>query len=88
MVFSSSYTISNHAKYRWTQRIESDISLCEDLVASGDIILDFDQYRYIRNGELFFPCVKIEGGYRVKTVLTWSDMVEPYFQKIVDKYVT
>lgn len=59
----------------------------EEKVTNGEVMLDIDEHRYIRNGELFFPCTKWkrpdEQEYLVKSVLTW-DMVDYRIQRAID----
>lgn len=95
-VFDGAYYASNHAAEEYIRRFESKVptldwvkevkSILPDIVASGDIIIEFGKYRYVRNEKTFFPCVRVEGGkYLIRTTMRWSD-VEPRLQEIVDLY--
>lgn len=82
------YVSGPHAIKRVKQRlnIEQDIAdyFIREKALQGKILLDIKNHRYIKNGELFFPCVKIKNNlYKVKSVLTW-DMVSERFQYILD----
>lgn len=91
------YQASGHSVDMWNEReLEVDKNAhreqsAKDLVnkvSEGTIVLDCGQHRYIRNGHLFFPCIKLKYAvgtvrYRVKTVMFW-DMVSYRFQRIVD----
>lgn len=58
----------------------------EQLVSTGKVLLDTRYHRYIKNGEMFFPCIKRrDNSFIVKSVLLW-DMVKDRVQRIVDKY--
>ncbi|BAU28135.1 hypothetical protein DFP93_101211 [Aneurinibacillus soli] len=95
-VFDQAYYASNHAAEEYIRRFDNDIPTPEtikktkrmlpNIVASGDIIIEFREYRYVRNVKAFFPCVQVEGGkYLIRTTMRWSD-VEPRLQEIVDLY--
>lgn len=95
-VFDQAYYVSNHAAEEYIRRFENDIPTPEmirkakgilpNIVASGDIIIEFGKYRYVRNVKAFFPCVQVDDGkYLIRTTMRWSD-VEPRLQEIVDLY--
>lgn len=85
------YIISAHAKKRLIERAnilgKDAKDKCLELILAGELLLETDVFRYIRNGNLFFPC-KNEGDntYTVTTVLLYDEMVENRFQNIVDMY--
>lgn len=96
MVFNDSkikYVSSFHAEERlvergshnWNEARAKVIALAE----TGQLIVEVDDYRYIKNGDYYLPCVQHEhfgsNTYCVKSVLTW-DMVDYRFQNIIDKY--
>lgn len=85
------YWSTKHALKRLYQRSEyknrqkGSITLIQ-LAKKGDILLDVGKHRYIRTGEYFLPCLKVDHGiYLVKSVLTW-DMVKDRMQRIIDNY--
>ena len=80
---SDQFVISDHAVQRWcsdrvsplSDRVEALEGIKQN-VSTGDTFLTVNNHRYIKNGELFFPCAKIMPNiYVVKTVLKWN-MVE------------
>lgn len=84
IVFSSDqFVISDHAIQRWcSERVNPECERqdarqgIEKNVKTGSTFLTVNNHRYIRNGDLFFPCAKILPNiYVVKTVLQWN-MVE------------
>lgn len=64
-------------------------SKIESLAREGELVIEVDDYRYIKNGDLYLPCIQYTGMpshvYRVKSVLTW-DMVQHRFQNVIDNY--
>lgn len=93
MVFDEvHYVASDHAIERWCERVVPGFpeyqarQAVEFTARSGVVLLETDGYRYIRNGDLFLPCVEFEPNtYRIKTILTW-DMVDGRLQNIIYKY--
>jgi hypothetical protein len=85
------YVVSAHAKKRISERGNFDINVanfkCKELINDGELMLETDDFRYIKNGNLFFPC-KNEGDniYTITTVLIYDEMVRNRFQNIVDSY--
>jgi hypothetical protein len=82
------YEISSHAMERYIERYpeENTVNIRDFIlkkVKEGNVVLDEDKHRYIRNGDLFFPCIKWEergkNVYNVKSFLTW-EMVSHKFQ--------
>ena len=62
---------------------------CLHLISTGKLLLETPIFRYIKNGNLFFPCKKKSGFsnvYKVCTVLLYDEMVKKRFQKIIDIY--
>jgi hypothetical protein len=87
------YIISSHAKRRIIQRGNSNFENaekdCTELITNGQLLLETEVFRYVKNGNLFFPCKKeddLENTYMVTTVLLFDRMVQNRFQKIVDMY--
>ena len=62
-------------------------SKCLELISTGELLLETELFRYIRNGDFFFPC-KIESPNKcvITTVLLYDNMVKDRFQNIVDMY--
>lgn len=60
---------------------------CLELLQQGELLLETKLFRYIKNGNLFFPC-KLDGNnkYVVTTILLYNSMVECRFQNIIDLY--
>lgn len=84
------FIVSSHAKTRMAQRNKVPFDLaeekCLDTIHTGKLLLETDLFRYIKNGNLFFPCKKEGNIYTVTTVLLWDSMVEKRFQKVIDNY--
>lgn len=86
-----SYIFSSHAQKRLFERGDQDLKVAshrgKKLIRSGKLLLETKVFRYVRNGDLFFPC-KIVGKnvYLVTTVLNYDEMVKDRFQNIVDRY--
>lgn len=87
------YIASSHAEQQMVartkcQRKEAKEKI-ERLAREGELLIEVDDYRYIKNGDLYLPCVQFSGlpsnYYRVKSVLTW-DMVDYRMQNIIDNY--
>ena len=73
MVFSPvKYVPTTHVKDRFTDRIGSNKFNIQDLVRRGQVILDTGSHRYIKSGNLRFPCIKDDedGCYVIKSVIT------------------
>jgi hypothetical protein len=62
-------------------------SKCLNLISKGELLLETELFRYIKNGDFFFPC-KIESTneHVITTVLLYDNMVKDRFQNIVDMY--
>lgn len=55
-------------------------------VKNGTVLIDVEQHRYIKSGDLFFPCIKLDKThYKIKSVLPW-EMVEHRLQNAIDNY--
>ena len=83
--------VSSHARKRMFERGEVSMdeaeSKCLDLVSTGELLLETDLFRYIRNGDFFFPCKKETlNKLVITTVLLYDNMVKDRFQNIVDMY--
>lgn len=87
------YLASPHAEDQIVARTGCSLkkakSEVEKLAKEGELLIEVDNYRYIKNGELYLPCIQYTGRpknyFRVKSVLTW-DMVDYRFQKVIDNY--
>jgi hypothetical protein len=79
----ANFVVSRHAVYRWcSERVSPDSAketAVDDItkrIKEGNTFLTINNHRYIKNGELLFPCAKLmENTFIVKTVLQWK-MVE------------
>lgn len=74
MIFSQDqpeYITTYHAKER-TYRLKKDLTPQEiiRLVKGGKVILDTKDHRYIQSGDLRFPCVKENGKYIIKSIIS------------------
>lgn len=90
------YVPSSHSLLRLSERkpeIEqyNQREFLTEAVTTGQILLETNEYRYIKKDDLFFPCIRwVERGnnvFRIKTVLKW-EMVENRLQRAVDLYVS
>lgn len=89
IVYFSSY----HAEEQLVSRsgCSPDVAKGEviKLAQEGELLIEVNDYRYIKNGDFFLPCVHYAGKprnyYRVKSVLTW-DMVDYRLQNVIDNY--
>ena len=88
------YVAGNHACKRGKERTDLFPTYIrqslQNLCKRGEIILEIDNYRYIRfkdeEYDLFFPCIEWrENIYIIKSTLTW-DMVDYRLQKVIDNY--
>ena len=85
------YISSTHAEQRFIERVfscskEQAKEIILYAVRNGTVLIDVEQHRYIKSGDLFFPCIKTsESSYKVKSVLPW-DMVEHRLQSAIDKH--
>jgi hypothetical protein len=62
-------------------------SKCLDLISTGELLLETELFRYIRNGDFFFPCkIESKNKHVVTTTLLYDNMVKDRFQNIVDMY--
>lgn len=87
------YNISGHARTRLAERNRVPFDKSEqkaiELINEGKLLLETDKFRYVRNGNLFFPLKKDSSDtheYTLTTVLLYDSMVENRFQDIVDNY--
>jgi hypothetical protein len=96
MVFNHStikYVSSFHAEERLIERgnctWEEARAKVINLAENGELILEVDDYRYMKNEDYYLPCIQDRylgaNTYRVKSVLTW-DMVDYRLQNIIDNY--
>jgi hypothetical protein len=71
-------------------QVEDINAYIKNLAETGVIVLDVKEHRYIRNDDLFIPCIRWEekgkNVFRVKSILTW-DMVEDRVQRVIDNYL-
>jgi hypothetical protein len=61
---------------------------CEELADTGQLLIEIDDYRYIKNGDVYIPCMrhyKYKNAYVTKSILTW-EMVKERLQSIIDRY--
>jgi hypothetical protein len=87
------YLSSSHAEEQLVARTGCSPENAQNevvrLAYEGKLLIVVDDYRYIKNGDLFLPCIQYTGKpsnyYRVKSVLTW-DMVDYRLQRIIDNY--
>ena len=64
------YVSTTHVKDRFLDRLGTQKFDIRKLVEQGQVILDTGTHRYIRNGDLRFPCIKDEdGSYVIKSVI-------------------
>lgn len=55
-------------------------------IKKGIVLIDVHEHRYIKSGNLFFPCVYCgNSSYKIKSVLTW-EMVDYRLQNVIDNY--
>ncbi len=87
------YHISGHARTRLAERNKVPFDKSEqkaiELINEGKLLLETDKFRYVKNGNLFFPLKKDYSEsheYTLTTVLLFDEMVENRFQSIVDNY--
>jgi hypothetical protein len=87
------YNISGHARTRLAERNKVPFDKSEgkaiELINDGKLLLETDKFRYVKNGNLFFPLKKDTSDtneYTLTTVLLYDSMVEKRFQQIVDIY--
>lgn len=68
---STTYITTYHAKER-TYRLNKSISSheLERIVQEGKVILDTKAHRYIQSGDYRFPCVKDDGKYIIKSIIS------------------
>jgi len=87
------YIASHHAQEQMVSRTKCQWNEAKEkierLANEGELLIEVDDYRYIKNGDLYLPCVQFTGKpsnyFRVKSVLTW-DMVDYRIQNIIDNY--
>jgi len=88
------YYSSSHAELRVTQRTDCPphraAQMVRTLAQEGNLLFEVGRHRYIRNGDLFLPCVIHRNSinrniYVVKSVLRW-DMVQGRLQRVIDRY--
>ena len=88
------YYSSSHAELRLTQRTDCPphqaAQMVRALAREGNLLFEVGRHRYIRNKDLFLPCVVHRHSinrniYVVKSVLTW-DMVKDRLQRVMDMY--
>lgn len=88
------YLSSSHAEKRIVERANCFPRFAKRhlkaLVEQAELLGEFGNHRYLRYGNLFFPCTlhwksHEQDVYVIKSVLRW-DMVKHRFQRVVDKY--
>ena len=88
------YLVSSHAKKRMYERGKFEFNeydetenKCLELISTGELLLETELFRYIKNDDFFFPCkIESKNKYIVTTILRYDDMVKDRFQNIVDMY--
>jgi len=95
------YIVTDHAVHKYKKRskkyldktIDKNKEDIENIIEKkcyrGEVIIETDEYKYIKHGNWFLPCSKkddadIESWY-VKSILTW-DMFKNNMQEKVEKY--
>lgn len=66
------YIMTEHLKDQFTLRVgPKEVEKIQDILKRGKVILETDAHRYIKSGDLRFPCAKEkDGSYIVKSVIT------------------
>ena len=97
------YSISEHAVDNYTERSEKyfdnnikeknreDIKKSiQDMCYHGEVIVETEDIKYLKYGNWFLPCARIENqnieSWKVKSMLTW-EMFEENMQEKLDKYM-
>jgi hypothetical protein len=89
------FVIQPHAIERWcSDRLgeeRSPVGAKEEIVKTvrdGVVLMDLGTHRYIKNGNLVFPCKKSDKPhiFAVLTVLTWDMFANGSWQYMVEKY--
>lgn len=86
-LFDHGYKATLHAVNQIKERTGSQFSPAEveELCKEGEVVIDTQTHRYIRNGDFFFPCAKEPDAYHIKTTMLW-DMVKHRLQRVIDLY--
>lgn len=72
--------MSFHVLERWRERVEDselvDSLAIKRLIVSGEVLFRNEVRLVVKNGNLCFPCKKIENGkWKIKTVLLFNEMI-------------
>ncbi|MDA8233998.1 MAG: S1 RNA-binding domain-containing protein [Clostridia bacterium] len=86
------YIVSSHAITNYIERTGLNISREEaetaiiDKCRNGGLISDSGYVRFIRHGELVFPCVSVANGWKVKTTLLYEMIINKTIDQLTKEY--
>ncbi|MHB8171855.1 MAG: hypothetical protein ACYDG6_09985 [Thermincolia bacterium] len=86
------YIVSSHAISNYIERTSQNISREEaetaiiDKCRNGIMISDSGYVRFIKHGDLVFPCVSVANGWKVKTTLLYEMIVNKTIDQLTKEY--